>query len=137
MNKNYKVYYFTPENPQHLEQWLEGILRTTGLRLLDSSGDYWIFEQTVLLDDSAIELQAEPVRRDKQTSEHLNWMAEQGNTITGLRNELKECYEMIARMKKAGDDLIQLANYKNKRAIEYIYPWSALMKELEKRKWVK
>jgi len=53
MNKHYEVYYFSPENPTHLEQWLEGILLTTGLRLLDSSGDYWIFEQTNLFDTSA------------------------------------------------------------------------------------
>lgn len=50
MNKNYEVYYFSPDNPQHLEQWLEGILLTTGLRLLAVTGDYWIFEQTLLLD---------------------------------------------------------------------------------------
>lgn len=53
MNKIYEVYYFSPDNPQHLEQWLEGILRTTGLRLLAVTGDYWIFEQTNLLDTSA------------------------------------------------------------------------------------
>lgn len=52
MTKHYEVYYFSPDNPQHLEQWLEGILLTTGLRLLDSSGNYWIFEQTSLLDNS-------------------------------------------------------------------------------------
>jgi len=49
MNKT-EVYYFSPDNPQHLEQWLEGILQTTGLRLLCSSGDYWIFEQTTLFE---------------------------------------------------------------------------------------
>jgi hypothetical protein len=53
MNKNYEVYYFSPDNPLHLEQWLEGILQTTGLRLLAVSGDYWIFEQTLLLDETA------------------------------------------------------------------------------------
>lgn len=53
MNKNYEVYYFSPDNPNHLEQWLEGILLTTGLRLLSVSGDYWIFEQTLLLNESA------------------------------------------------------------------------------------
>lgn len=53
MNKNYEVYYFSPDNPKHLEQWLEGILQTTGLRLLATSGNYWIFEQTLLLDESA------------------------------------------------------------------------------------
>jgi len=53
MNKNYEVYYFSPDNPQHLEQWLEGILKTTGLHLLSVTGDYWIFEQTSLLDNPA------------------------------------------------------------------------------------
>lgn len=53
MNKNYEVYYFSPDNPQHLEQWLEGILKTTGLHLLAVTGDYWIFEQTLLLDETA------------------------------------------------------------------------------------
>jgi len=53
MNKNYEVYYFTPDNPQHLEQWLDGILRESSLRLLATSGNYWIFEQTLLLDESA------------------------------------------------------------------------------------
>lgn len=52
MKKNYEVYYFSPDNPQHLEQWLEGILKTTGLHLLAVTGDYWIFEQTSLLDNS-------------------------------------------------------------------------------------
>lgn len=51
MNKNYEVYYFSPDNPQHLEQWLEDILITTGLRLLSVTGDYWIFEQTLLLSE--------------------------------------------------------------------------------------
>lgn len=51
MNKNYEVYYFSPDNPKHLEQWLEGILQTTGLRLLESSGNYWIFEQTNLFNE--------------------------------------------------------------------------------------
>lgn len=50
MTKNYEVYYFSPDNPQHLEQWLEGILQTTGLRLLTTSGGYWIFEQTTLFE---------------------------------------------------------------------------------------
>jgi len=53
MDKTYEVYYFSPDNPTHLEQWLEGILRTTGLRLLAVTGDYWIFEQTNLFDTSA------------------------------------------------------------------------------------
>lgn len=53
MNKNYEVYYFTPDNPQHLEQWLEGILIESSLRLLATSGNYWIFEQTLLLDETA------------------------------------------------------------------------------------
>lgn len=52
MDKNYEVYYFSPDNPQHLEQWLDGIYKTTGLRLISSSGSYWIFEQTLLLDNS-------------------------------------------------------------------------------------
>lgn len=52
MNKNYEVYSFTPDNPLHLEQWLEGILRETGLHLLAVSGNYWIFEQTLLLDET-------------------------------------------------------------------------------------
>lgn len=53
MKKNYEVYYFSPDNPQHLEQWLEGILQTTGLRLLATTGNYWIFEQTNLLEESS------------------------------------------------------------------------------------
>ncbi len=39
--------------------------------------------------------------------------------------------EIIARLKEAGENLIQLANFGNKRAIEYTDAWSALMKELE------
>ena len=53
MNKNYEVYYFSPDNPQHLEQWLEGILQTTGLRLIANSDKYWIFEQTNLFEAPA------------------------------------------------------------------------------------
>lgn len=53
MNKNYEVYCFKPDNPQHLAQWLEGILIESSLRLLATSGNYWIFEQTLLLDETA------------------------------------------------------------------------------------
>jgi len=53
-NKNYEVYYFSPDNPNHLEQWLNGILQTTGLRLLAVTGDYWIFEQSYLLSEPKV-----------------------------------------------------------------------------------
>lgn len=33
-------------------------------------------------------LKSELARRDEQTTKHLEWMAEQGNIITGLRDEL-------------------------------------------------
>lgn len=48
-----------------------------------------------------------------------------------LKAELTRRDEIIARLKEAGENLIQLANFGNKRAIEYTDLWSALMKELE------
>lgn len=39
--------------------------------------------------------------------------------------------EIIKRLAEAGENLIQLANFGNKKAIEYIDVWSALTKELE------
>lgn len=53
MDKHYEVYCFTPCNSEHLQQWIEGIYKTTGLRLISSSDGYWIFEQTLLLDTTA------------------------------------------------------------------------------------
>ena len=48
-------------------------------------------------------------------------------------NTLHEIIErqtnIIFRLKEAGDNLIQLANFKNKKAIEYIDAWSELTKE--------
>ena len=75
-------------------------------------------------------------RRDEQTSEHLKWMAEQGNTITGLRNELKECYEMIARLKEDAEWLATALNLHSTQKIEkseyeLICAHIALMIELE------
>jgi len=51
--------------------------------------------------------------------------------IAKLEKELVRRDETIARLKEAGDNLIQLANFKNKKAIEYIDAWSELTKELE------
>jgi hypothetical protein len=38
---------------------------------------------------------------------------------------------LILRLKEAGENLIQLANFKNKKAIEYIDAWSEIVEELE------
>ncbi len=52
------------------------------------------------------------------------------NVDSSARVEVKRLNNIIARLKEAGENLIQLANFGNKRAIEYIDLWSALMKEL-------
>ena len=52
MKKPYEVCYFSPDNPTHLEQWLEAILLEENLRLIACTGDYWIFEQVILFDNT-------------------------------------------------------------------------------------
>ncbi len=42
--KHYEVYYFSPDNPQHLSQWLDNILIESGLKLVTINDGYWIFE---------------------------------------------------------------------------------------------
>ena len=66
-------------------------------------------------------------RRDEQTTKHLEWMAEQGNIITGLRNDLKDRDEIIARLKEDADF------WYNGRPFDYTddYRHRQLMKELE------
>ena len=53
MKKNYEVYVFSPDNPQHLSQWLEQKLLEDSLHLITSNGNWWIFEQVLELDTSA------------------------------------------------------------------------------------
>lgn len=49
----------------------------------------------------------------------------------GLRAELNRRDDVIKRLKEAGENLIQLANFNNKKAVYYTETWSALMKELK------
>ena len=70
---------------------------------------------------------AELARREEE-------LLEKNIECAKLRSEISSRDEMIARMKSAGDDLIQLANYNNKRAIEYVEVWNSLTKELEEDK---
>ena len=48
MTKPYEVCFFKPDNPTHLEQWLQNILLEENLRLIACTGDYWIFEYWIL-----------------------------------------------------------------------------------------
>ena len=51
--------------------------------------------------------------------------------LSRLAAEFARRDEIIKRLVEAGENLIQLANFGNKKAIEYIDVWSALMKELD------
>jgi hypothetical protein len=75
-------------------------------------------------------LRAEIASRDEQTGNHLMWMAEQGTIITGLRDELKERDEIIARLKEDAEVLCDIADNFGDDAIA-VLKHRALMKELE------
>lgn len=51
--------------------------------------------------------------------------------IDTLLDEIERLQMAISRMKEAGENLIQLANFNNKKAVYYTETWSALMKELK------
>lgn len=48
-----------------------------------------------------------------------------------LRADNARLIALVERLKEAGNNLIQLANFGNKKAAEYTDAWDALMKELE------
>ena len=79
-------------------------------------------------------LRSELARREKEIKRYKTVSGDylkQVNKVSYLEHEVKWRDETIARLKEAGDNLIQLANFKNKKAIEYIDAWSELTKELE------
>lgn len=81
------------------------------------------------------------LNRDKVTllsqysQDNIRWINDYAVavTITALRAEIERLQGLIARLKEDGENLIQLANFNNKKAVEYCDVHGELMKELEEK----
>jgi len=52
------------------------------------------------------------------------------NEFTDFLDEIDRRDDLVKRLVNAGENLIQLVNFNNKKADEYIDAWYALMKEV-------
>ena len=93
-------------------------------------------DENYLLVDEMCPIHGHPLhelsRREKEIKRYKTVSDDYLKQVSYLEHEVKWRDELIARMKEAGDNLIQLANFKNKKAIEYIDAWSDLTKTKEK-----
>ena len=69
--------------------------------------------------------------RDEELRENGIENAKLCSEISGCDERISTLVETVRRLKEAGENLIQLANFKNKKALEYIDAWSAIVEELE------
>jgi len=115
MDKNYEVYCFTPNNSEHLQQWLEGIYKTTGLRLIAVTGIYWIFEQTLLLDTTAT---VEKFTRD--AAESYGDFYDKAVIALGFTPDLLPSDETDSKMLKRIADMFWMIRHLTD-ALEFVY----------------